>query len=78
MDVDQHTRQTEGWQSSWEHLKTALDAGGPFDGIMGFSQVQKSPIIMHYHVKRTCSSPKVPTDFDSLIAQDLVVSVCHT
>lgn len=39
MDVDQHMRQTEGWQESWDAIKAGMDLHGPFDGIMGFSQV---------------------------------------
>ena len=39
MDGDQHMRQTEGWQESWQVVKAAMDLHGPFDGIMGFSQV---------------------------------------
>ena len=39
LDRDQHLRQTEGWESSWEHLERVLSTPGPFDGIMGFSQV---------------------------------------
>ena len=39
LDRDQHLRQTEGWESSWEHLESVLSTHGPFDGIMGFSQV---------------------------------------
>lgn len=40
MDCDQHMRQTEGWDSSRNHLETILSSCEPFDGIMGFSQVQ--------------------------------------
>lgn len=39
LDRDQHLRQTEGWESSWEHLQNVLSTHGPLDGIMGFSQV---------------------------------------
>ena len=39
MDRDQHMRQTEGWQESWDAVKAGMDLHGPFDGIMGFSQV---------------------------------------
>ena len=39
LDRDQHLRQKEGWESSWEHLQSVLSTHSPFDGIMGFSQV---------------------------------------
>ncbi len=42
MDSDQHMRQTEGWPESREVLKAAMNQHGPFDGIMGFSQVCQS------------------------------------
>ena len=43
MDGDQYIRQTEGWQDSWQVLKAAMELHGPFDGIMGFSQVSTCP-----------------------------------
>lgn len=42
---DQYTRQTVGWPQTWEYLQKVLHAQGPFDGILGFSQVyMQTPI----------------------------------
>ena len=54
MDSDQHTRQTEGWQESWAVLEIAMDQHGPFDGIMGFSQVCH-PVHVHSATYRTAT-----------------------
>ena len=32
-------RQTEGWEETLDHLLAIMRRQGPFDGIMGFSQV---------------------------------------
>lgn len=34
----QYQCQTEGWDTSWEHLRTVFTELGPFDGLLGFSQ----------------------------------------
>ncbi len=39
VNEDQCMRQTEGWERTREHLMGILAEEGPFDGIMGFSQV---------------------------------------
>lgn len=39
VDEMQYTRQTEGWGESLEALRRALLELGPFDGVLGFSQV---------------------------------------
>ena len=40
LDCAQHLRQTHGWDTSWKVLQSILRDSGPFDGIMGFSQVR--------------------------------------
>lgn len=43
LDAQQHLRQAGGWQASLVVLRRALRGSeGPFDGIMGFSQVHRS------------------------------------
>ncbi len=39
VDEMQYTRQTEGWAESLAALRRALRELGPFDGVLGFSQV---------------------------------------
>lgn len=39
MDEEQYKRQTAGVEETWEHLIRVLQENGPFDGILGFSQV---------------------------------------
>ena len=39
----QHLEETEGWTESWRCLKEAISNQGPFDGVMGFSQVKDGP-----------------------------------
>lgn len=39
----QHLYETDGWDETWRHLKAAIESQGPFDGIMGFSQVAVKP-----------------------------------
>lgn len=44
---DQYRRQTKGWPESWACIKEAFQKQGPFQGILGFSQVRNcecSPI----------------------------------
>ena len=37
--AEQFLKQTEGWPESFRHLKEAIALSGPYDGILGFSQV---------------------------------------
>jgi len=37
--AQQHLQQSEGWDASWEVLQQAVAELGPFDGVLGFSQV---------------------------------------
>ncbi len=40
LDAQQHLRQVEGWPASLALLREVLRSGdGPYDGVMGFSQV---------------------------------------
>lgn len=34
----QYSQQTHGWERSWKHLCSFIEAHGPFDGMLGFSQ----------------------------------------
>jgi hypothetical protein len=36
---EQQLQQTEGWALSWAALQEAVRRQGPFDGVLGFSQV---------------------------------------
>eukprot|EP00887_Chlorella_sp_A99_P007560 scaffold28.g7560.t1 len=38
VDPQQHLRQAAGWGESWAALRAALAEGGPWDGLVGFSQ----------------------------------------
>lgn len=38
----QFLQQTEGWDKSYRHIKDVVASQGPFDGILGFSQVRAS------------------------------------
>ena len=40
MDKGQHLRQTEGWTASRDYLQFVMERDGPFDGVLGFSQVR--------------------------------------
>ena len=39
VNADQLMNQTEGWEETLKHLLAVMQQQGPFDGIMGFSQV---------------------------------------
>lgn len=39
VDRDQLMHQTEGWEQALDHLLIIMQQQGPFDGILGFSQV---------------------------------------
>lgn len=39
MDEGQYLRQTAGWLETWQYLQQILRNEGPFDGVMGYSQV---------------------------------------
>ena len=43
VDGDQLMRQTEGWEDTLQHLLKIIDLQGPFNGVMGFSQVRPPP-----------------------------------
>ncbi len=39
MDEGQYLRQTAGWLETWQYLQQIVRNYGPFDGVMGYSQV---------------------------------------
>ena len=73
LDAQQHLRQVEGWPASLALLRAALRGrDGPYDGVMGFSQVGHArtpagvsrrlqcPCVEQVHVCRQCSCRHCP------------------
>lgn len=50
MDEGQHLRQTAGWPDTWQYLQQILRNEGPFDGVLGYSQVCTTNLSQALHV----------------------------